>query len=90
MVGCFDDTLACIISVGAILISKSHLLHLHSTAFLSFSFFLSFLCERVHGWSASSGMLVIPMKEKKKGGVGYGRSNYCTMKHAKPRLDGLA
>jgi hypothetical protein len=34
-------------------------------------------------------MLVIPMKEKKKGGVGYGRSNYCTIKDAKPRLDGL-
>jgi hypothetical protein len=35
-------------------------------------------------------MLVISMKEKKKAGVGYGRSNYCTMKDPKPRLDGLA
>jgi hypothetical protein len=35
-------------------------------------------------------MLVIPMKEKKKGGVEYGRSYYCTIKDAKPRLDGLA
>ena len=36
------------------------------------------------------GCWLSPMKEKKKGGVGYGRSNYCTMKDAKPRLDGLA